>query len=1650
MTDMNRAGLLEILAGKTRSNTAAAILSNTKDLEEAYKSAMEAEGSALEENEKYLDSIQGRIDLFNNAVQTMWNNALDSSVVKGIVDLGTRLIKIVDTLGLIPSILAAIGATKGLKLLFKSFTNAALPIKTIWTYINELTIGFKGFTLAQMKANATTAAGHLVNSQYANGLIRTNLIQWLTQKSTQALENAKYQLKLAEMGLKNGVAHTSDVIAAQAAVQAASIPVDYAKMTTVQLLGASFKQLMASVWGATKAIAAFLFTNPIGWVILAIGAIAGGIAIYNKIHKTTEELTEELSNLKSELADIQSEIDSLNTELETTQNRIAELLAMDSLSFTEQEELSNLQKQNEELQRRIDLLELQEKVSQEKAAKTFVKLMKRDIKSVNERIQSNEVNWWDEGGFNNFEDDKGNEEAYIEDRLYKYQMYQKEAAELASQIIDVGGEDTKEGKKLAKQKKKIDKWLGETREYLDGKIREFNERSDGLEYFTGDNLTDEQKASNQWLDYIRNVEDKWAIVAGGQNAKTNAIKRIFNKEEFKDVSEEIDTLVKKYNQTGDVTILDEISAQANKAKEDIDAVGLSVRNVVDYFTLESSGFNSDTFDGVLNQYAQGNEVLHKMMSSTNFQQDWGKFFTQDDEGKFKARADKFGEILQGMDEDARKTFIGVVESAVNSADDLNSIDWSKAISSFNVSGILAATKVIEAQFAELSKSIFKGLDDEISGFIDTFGELSSALEDVASSMDLLDTAQKQFKNSGQISVKTALELIESTDRWDEVLTFTNGTIGLTSDAEDVLVQSKLNVIKANIDEALTSAQLQLQQLGTADSTLYAAGATDVTSEAYGIYHDAMNSYTASIAAFGAAIDALMSGNITGVFSSAKSAYDASKQITTSQDEASAEELRKRIKDLQAQKSLIEKVGTTSAFKNNYDFDKTPGDKSDDSAADAFQKEMEYWENRIGANQAKYEQIQNEIDLLEKKGQIAGKEYYEEQMILEGQRLHLLGQQKAEAEKFLGTFKEGSDEWWEVANTLNDLEGEMDDVRASIQDLSDAMAEVDWYIFDETHERLNNLHDDLNAIRDLIAPNGEGDWFDDEGMWTDSGVAYLGSYVQDLAFYEEQLEDVNKKLNEQYHLPYDGNEDHYKALGIDSEQELYDAREKLLDQQQEYLTSISDTKQSVVDMYEAQIDAIEEWADEAVEAYNDYIDVVKESLDAERDLYEFKKDIQKQTKDITTLERRIASLSGSTDASDIAERRKLEAELYEAKEGLNDTYYGHAKDAQSEALDDESEAYEESMTNYIDTLREKLDAATLNMTLFMEQVTTAVVTNAGIVLTKYGETGLKIDEALTTPWANAQVAMKDFEGEQGLGLMNSWTKQGGAFDQFKQNATPYLQQIWKAGTSAAGQFQIDTAGVMSKVVSNITSNVSTAVGELNKIKNLYKEINDTKLKPPVVTPPAQDPPSTVQPGGQTEQYRMVKQGTTAPNESVVLGSYAEVDGVKYYKLQGRSNGWVKNGSFTTKGSNKGYVYEGTYWYQRLAKYAKGTTSTTQDQWAITDEPWLGDELTMYATKQGTLSYMRAGSTVIPADLTKELMTIGEIGLDGLTNMPKFDSGISLMSNVINKPELNLSFEALVKADKITEDTLPEVKKFVTQELDNFARKLNYSLKKVGAY
>ena len=131
----------------------------------------------------------------------------------------------------------------------------------------------------------------------------------------------------------------------------------------------------------------------------------------------------------------------------------------------------------------------------------------------------------------------------------------------------------------------------------------------------------------------------------------------------------------------------------------------------------------------------------------------------------------------------------------------------------------------------------------------------------------------------------------------------------------------------------------------------------------------------------------------------------------------------------------------------------------------------------------------------------------------------------------------------------------------------------------------------------------------------------------------------------------------------------------------------------------------------------------------------------------------------------------------------------------------------------------------------------------------------------------------------------------------------------------------------------------------------------------------------------------------------------------------------------------------------AVYAKGTLGTKKDQWAVTDEPQFGDELTLVPTKQGNLSYMRKGTSVVPAAITEELLKLADVGVDGLT-MPKFDSGINLniVNNAINKPELNIDIENFLRCDNVNHDTMPELEKFVDKKMNDFMKQLNYAIRK----
>lgn len=114
----------------------------------------------------------------------------------------------------------------------------------------------------------------------------------------------------------------------------------------------------------------------------------------------------------------------------------------------------------------------------------------------------------------------------------------------------------------------------------------------------------------------------------------------------------------------------------------------------------------------------------------------------------------------------------------------------------------------------------------------------------------------------------------------------------------------------------------------------------------------------------------------------------------------------------------------------------------------------------------------------------------------------------------------------------------------------------------------------------------------------------------------------------------------------------------------------------------------------------------------------------------------------------------------------------------------------------------------------------------------------------------------------------------------------------------------------------------------------------------------------------------------------------------------------------------------------------------NQLAMLDE--LGDELVLHAGKNGRLEYLTKGTSVVPADITSNLMKLGS--LDPKDILERNRPSIGAPHVIDNSIELKMEFGSLVHVDTVSNDTLPYLQKMVRNEFDNCMKHVNQGLKK----
>lgn len=166
LNGLQKSQLAQAAAGKTRANIFMSLMNSAEDLDKALDTSLNSMGSALKENEIAMESIAGKMNMLKSATESLFTNTMSSGFVKGLVDMATSIVQVIDKFGLLNT---AIIATVTYLSFFKSPMWFAQGIGIMTNAIAGLTAGLGLSTAAAITLN--TVLGMLAPIAIAAGIM---------------------------------------------------------------------------------------------------------------------------------------------------------------------------------------------------------------------------------------------------------------------------------------------------------------------------------------------------------------------------------------------------------------------------------------------------------------------------------------------------------------------------------------------------------------------------------------------------------------------------------------------------------------------------------------------------------------------------------------------------------------------------------------------------------------------------------------------------------------------------------------------------------------------------------------------------------------------------------------------------------------------------------------------------------------------------------------------------------------------------------------------------------------------------------------------------------------------------------------------------------------------------------------------------------------------------------------------------------------------------------------------------------------------------------------------------------------------------------------------------------------------------------------
>ena len=200
LDDYGRTFLLEEIAGKRQANVASAIIGNWETVEKAVGLAVDSVGSAQNEYNIYLESMEASSAKFSNALNGLYQKIISSDDVTKLIDAGTRLIEKLGEIN--PEVYKMIGLFTAMQgatyVAGTAFGGMAKGVSAVSEIIKIFKGGVEGATKATMILKGATALGGLlpIITTVTYGVI--TLVSWLNEYTSTSARLERQQESLRQ------------------------------------------------------------------------------------------------------------------------------------------------------------------------------------------------------------------------------------------------------------------------------------------------------------------------------------------------------------------------------------------------------------------------------------------------------------------------------------------------------------------------------------------------------------------------------------------------------------------------------------------------------------------------------------------------------------------------------------------------------------------------------------------------------------------------------------------------------------------------------------------------------------------------------------------------------------------------------------------------------------------------------------------------------------------------------------------------------------------------------------------------------------------------------------------------------------------------------------------------------------------------------------------------------------------------------------------------------------------------------------------------------------------------------------------------------------------------------------------------------------